>query len=89
MTYRLQIDLNPGDNQENDKEIELKADNRENAINEAKNIMMTGAYHPYGDDDDPNEERQIIGTVLNDDGEIAELTTTFLKNPTNTTVIRH
>lgn len=87
MAYILQIDLNPGDNQETDHEIDLKANNDTDAIVESRTVLESGDYLPYGDDDSPNEEMEIIGTVINGSRNVATVTTAFPNmTPKETTV---
>ena len=60
MTYVLQIDQNPDNRQDYDVEVDLKATTEAEAISEANAILNSGNYKPYGTDDDPNEDFEIM-----------------------------
>ena len=87
MVYNLVIDLNPDDRQENNAEVDLKATNDTDAINEAKSILNSGNYKPFGTGDEPNDDLEIIGHVANGDKDVGTITVKFdSMSPKKTTV---
>ena len=87
MVYNLVIDLNPDDRQENDAQVDLKATNDADAVHEAKNILNSGNYKPFGTGDEP-DNLEIVGFVANGEKDVCTITVKFNEaSPKTSTVL--